>query len=527
MLLIKRYFDPTRTPPLALASTLALLAGAAFALCSLYAPWLQPLALAWLVCAIPPGKPSSLSRVWLLGFVFGMGWFGVSVWWLFISMHVYGGMVWPLATAALLAFCAYLSLFPALALVLTGYLQMWRPLAFAAAWCASEWLRGQLFTGFPWAATGYAHTDTPLAALAAVGGIDSINFAVALIAGGVAWGVGAVLGHNSIKNVATISIAAITTAFITFINITDQKWTEPAGNLSVALLQTNIGQGEKFAAARIADNLSALQQMLEVSASNPSSPDLIVTPETAIPVLPEQLPDDYLKTLTAPLAQNGVALLVGIPLTLELGNGRSNFTNSVLGFMPGAAAAGKSAKRYRYDKHHLVPFGEFIPFGFRWFVDAMRMPLGDFWRGAIDQPAFELKGQRIAPTICYEDVFGDELRARFTDAATAPTLFANVTNLAWFGDTFAIDQHLAIARLRSLEFGRASIRATNTGATVIIDHQGKVSQQLPPWTRGTLSASVQGRNGLTPYARYGAWPILIFSFAVLLLCVFRLRATRS
>lgn len=131
-----------------------------------------------------------------------------------------------------------------------------------------------------------------------------------------------------------------------------------------------------------------------------------------------------------------------------------------------------------------------------------------------------LSGQRVAPTICYEDVFGDELRARFTDPAQAPTIIANLTNLAWFGNTVAIAQHLQIARMRSIEFARPSIRATNTGATAVIDAQGRVTQALAPWTRGTLEATVQGRSGLTPYARFGSawlWAVLLGLVAALAL----------
>jgi apolipoprotein N-acyltransferase len=166
-----------------------------------------------------------------------------------------------------------------------------------------------------------------------------------------------------------------------------------------------------------------------------------------------------------------------------------------------------------------VPFGEFIPPFFKWFTRMMNIPLGDFNRGDIGQPSFAWKGQRIAPNICYEDLFGEELGARFADPALAPTIFANVSNLGWFGDSTAIDQHLQIARMRALEFARPFIHATNTGATVIVDYQGRVQAALPRLTQGVLEGTVEGRSGLTPFAwwvaGFGLWPVWLLSLGAL------------
>jgi apolipoprotein N-acyltransferase len=149
----------------------------------------------------------------------------------------------------------------------------------------------------------------------------------------------------------------------------------------------------------------------------------------------------------------------------------------------------------------------------------MHIPLGDFNRGALGQPSMVVQGQRLAPNICYEDLFGEELAARFGDAALSPTVFVNVSNLAWFGDTVAVDQHLAISRMRTLEFQRPFVRATNTGATAILDHQGRTVAALPYLTVGALVGEVQGRVGVTPFAwwaaRFGLWPLWWFSLGVL------------
>jgi apolipoprotein N-acyltransferase len=283
--------------------------------------------------------------------------------------------------------------------------------------------------------------------------------------------------------------------------------------LSVALLQGNIPQDEKFQGRTGVP--MALDwygtQLRERRAS------LVVAPETAIPLLPQQLPAGYLDALAAPFRDGHRAALIGIPL----GSLRDGYTNSAIGLKPGADV-------YRYDKHHLVPFGEFIPPLFRWFTDLMNIPLGDFNRGPLGQPPFEWQGQRLAPNICYEDLFGEELGATFADPAKAPTILVNLSNIGWFGDSVAIDQHLQISRMRSLEFQRPMIRATNTGATVIIDHEGRVTGALPRLTRGVLTGEVTGQTAITPYAwwvsRLRLWPLWLLALAAVGAGAWRQRA---
>jgi len=278
------------------------------------------------------------------------------------------------------------------------------------------------------------------------------------------------------------------------------------GSLNVALLQGNIPQDEKFIPGGGIETALRWygEQLRDAKAS------LVVTPETALPLLPQQLPPGYLDAIRARYSQGSQAAIVGLPMT-GLG-GPGTYSNSVLGFQPGASQV------YQYSKHHLVPFGEFIPTGFRWFIQMMNIPLGDFSRGGLAQAPFVWQGQRIAPNICYEDLFGDEIGANFRDEASAPTILLNVSNIAWFGDSVAIDEHLSISRMRALEFARPMVRSTNTGATVVIDAEGRVTHELPRLTRGVLEASVEGRRGLTPYARwvapFGLWPLWILAMGI-------------
>ncbi len=432
----------------------------------------------------------------MLGWAFGIAWLTGTWWWLFISLHIYGGLAATLAVLAVLLLAAFLASYCALAGALTAAARgsaCWlHTLVFACAWMLAELLRETWFTGFPWGAGGYAHVDGPLAVLAPQVGVWGIGFVAALLAFGIAS-----LG-SSIRSLRHWLVVAGALGLLAAGNMAANRTTvaSSATKLSVALLQGNIPQDEKFEGGTgIPVALEWYGQQL-----NASRASLTVTPETAIPLLPNQLPDGYYDAMKQRFTGRAQAALVGIPL----GSFADGYSNSVQGFAPGQPT-------YRFDKHHLVPFGEFIPPLFKWFVRLMNIPLGDFNRGPLPQPPFAWAGQRLALNICYEDLFGEELGANFADAAKAPTIFVNVSNIGWFGNTIAIDQHLQISRMRAIEFDRPMIRATNTGATVIIDHTGRVTHSLPRHTRGVLLGEVEGRETITAYAwwvsRFGLWPL--------------------
>lgn len=448
--------------------------------------WLQLLSLAVLAALLQ--RQPARGRAGVIGWLFATSWLAATFWWLFISMHVYGGLAAPLAALAVLLLAGFLALYYALAAALFAGAARERPwrdgALFAALWLGAELLRGTLFTGFPWGAAGYAHVDGPLAPLARWVGVYGIGVLAAWSAYLLS-----LLVHPRLRRSVRVWLAIVaTTGLLAACAAGRGDPVPPAGRLSVALLQGNIPQDEKFEGGTgIPVALQWYGERLRDAGAQ-----LVVAPETAIPLLPSQLPEGYLETLRDTFTQQGSrAALVGMPL----GGFEQGYTNSVLGFQPGDAS-------YRYHKHHLVPFGEFIPPLFKWFTRMMNIPLGDFDRGGVGQASFAWGGQRLAPNICYEDLFGEELGARFRDPAAAPTIFVNVSNIAWFGNTVAIDQHLHISRMRALEFERPMLRATNTGATVIIDRSGRVTHALPRHTRGVLVGEVEGGSGLTPYARW-------------------------
>lgn len=511
--------QPNRRAAMTLAAPalLALLAGAAHGF-SMAWPWslgrwgpaqgqalpsLQWAALVTLVWLL--GRTARAKDGFKLAWLFGLNMLGSTFWWLFISMHVYAGLASPLAVLAILALAGFLGLYYAAAGALYVRLRPthWagRASLFAALWLLAELARVRLFTGFPWGEGGYAYVNIWGPLLAPWVGVHGLTLLAALSAAIFA----GVLTTQRVRPVWALLTAALLLLMPTPSWLTAPPQPTPAPNptlrapLQVALVQGNIAQGEKFnVATGVADALDFYGAQLHQA----SSASLLVLPETALPLLPSELPPGYWQALQTRYASGQQAVLLGMPLVAAASEGaapgQERYTNSVVGLKPFVPTP------YRYDKHHLVPFGEFIPPWFKWFTQLMHIPLGDFARGSAQQPPFEWMGERLAPHICYEDLFGEELGLRFANPALAPTVLVNVSNLAWFGDSVAIDQHLHIARMRALEFARPVIRATNTGATVVINAQGQVTHALPRLTRGVLLADVQGNDTLTFYARWVA-----------------------
>lgn len=483
--------------------------------------WLTPLAVAALVAQLREASPRSAA---VSGLVFGTAWLLAAVWWLFISMHRYGGLPAGLAAAAVVLLSLSLSLYLALACATWARLRTGiaglDAVSFAACWLLAEWARAVIFTGFPWAASGYTQIDGPLAALAPWVGVYGLGALVALAGAslGLAWPLVRLRAGRS----AALVVLAVGVFLLPGL-AGPPEFTRSAGTQTVTLLQTSVPQDEKFSGERMPQNLAWLAEALAQARGQ-----LIVAPETAIPLLPFQLAElapDWWPDLVQRFARSSQVGLVGVPL----GSFEDGYTNSAVGLYGSTSAASlakpggepAAAGSYRYDKVHLVPFGEFIPTGFRWFTNLMNIPLGDFSRGPLDAPSLVAGSQRVAPNICYEDLFGEELAVRFRDPDRAPTVLVNLSNIGWFGDTIALPQHLNISRMRSLELQRPMLRATNTGVTAIIDHQGRVTHRMEPFARGALEGRYEGRVGTTPFAwwagRWGLWPLFGLALMVLAL----------
>jgi apolipoprotein N-acyltransferase len=486
--------------PLLAAFLAGALAVAGFAPLYLFPLPVLTLALLLQLCTRAPGA----WHAGRLGFAFGLGLFLTGVSWVYVSLHDFGAMPAPLAAFATLLFCAFLALFPAAACVVYARSKASPTLAalcaLPAAWCLLEWVRGWIFTGFPWLTLGYSQAPwSPLAGYAPLLGVYGISLLMAISAG-LLWLIYVQRARTARRAENPIAPPAAETGFVLpsaasivliiaiwlggFL-LQQKQWTQPAGEpVSVSLLQGNIAQDVKWRPEQVESTLRTYMQMTLSTSSG-----LIIMPETAVPLFYRDVPKAYLEVLTAHAKQHAGDILIGMPERI----GADQYYNSVLSF--------GSAPTQIYRKSHLVPFGEFIPLKrwLGWIVAVLSIPLSDFARGAPDQQPLNVAGQRVAVNICYEDSFGEEITRQLPQA----TILANVSNVAWFGDSLAPMQHLQISQMRAIETGRYMLRATNTGMTAIVDTRGRVEQVAPEFTRTIVTGRVPGYQGSTPFMRWG------------------------
>ncbi len=435
------------------------------------------------------------------GFIYGLGMFGTGIYWIYISLHQFGGMPSVMAAFSTFVLCAFLSLFPAL----VGALSVWvsgvsisakqgrtMMIAIPVLWAMTDWIRSWIFTGFPWLTIGYSQVPlSPLAAYLPIVGI----YGVSLITVFIASLLGLWLANRFINQSSSLVWQRNTIAILLLIWISASllklvEWTSPIGKpTSVALLQGNIGQSLKWAPETAERTLVQYLHMAEASAAQ-----LIIMPETALPILSSELPEAVETRLKKHAIENNGDILMGL---VERENGE--YFNSMLSIGRAQSAV--------YRKSHLVPFGEFIPLkaALGWiYQDWLNMPLSDLSRGKLQQQPMRIAGQKVAVNICYEDVFGEEIIRQLPQA----TLLVNVSNDAWYGESLAAYQHMQFSQARALETGRTVLRATNTGATAMIDPHGKVLAHAPHFTETTLNVMAQGYSGSTPYVRFGNWLFL-------------------
>ncbi len=449
--------------------------------------WLAPLALAvpfhlWL-------HARSVGEAARDGFLFGLGLFGFGVWWVFVSMNTYTGAGAAVASALTLLFVIVLALFPLLAGALSRWLAdaespPWRPvLIYPAAWVALEWLRGWIFTGFPWLQLGYSQTAAPLAGYLPLFGVLGASWIVALVA--------IVLVQLLERRPVNRWVAVAVMLWLAGAGLRQIDWSEPAGPpLKVSLLQGNIPQEMKW---RPESRRQIVATYVEMTRRHWNA-DLIVWPETAIPYFYHQAKAGLIDPLQREAQRHGTDLLIGIPVKDRQGRYYNALVS--LGKTPGM-----------YFKRHLVPFGEYLPLrpllGF--FLDLIQFPMSDFTPGGDDQPPLRAAGHPLAPTICYEDAFARDT-LRFLPRAA---YIVNVSNDAWFGNTIAPAQHLQMAQARALEAGRYLLRATNTGLTAVIGPDGRIRAQAVPFIRTSLTETFVPLQGATPYVRWHDWPLML------------------
>jgi apolipoprotein N-acyltransferase len=462
---------------------------------------LAPAALFGLIRGLPPRRAA-----WA-GAAFGMGFFAFGTYWLYVCIHSFGEapiwltLVLQAALVGIMTSYVVLTCFLANRFWLKpGATRDW--LVLPGLWMLFEWLRGWLFSGFPWLSLGYAFIDSPLQGWAPLLGVYGVTWAVAYCAVAVSVLVSAGASWQR-RGVALGVIAAV---FLIPAALSRHEWTHADGApFPVAAVQGAVSQDQKWQAA----NRDATIERYSQLTADAWGARLIVWPEAALPVLANSIPD-YLDALRDAGRQHGADFAIGL---VNYDPQTDKYFNGLLVLSPVGGGW--------YYKRHLVPFGEYFPvpqFVRNW-MRLMSLPYDDMTPGSEHQEIRTAAGQKLGLTICYEDAYGSAQLAVLRQA----TLLINVTNNAWYGDSSAPHQHLQIARMRALEAGRYLIRAANDGITAVIDPHGEIVARLPQFQQGVLHADVRPMTGLTPYARTGNYPVVLGAGLLLGIAAWRRR----
>jgi apolipoprotein N-acyltransferase len=469
-----------------------------------FAPFnLWPLAILLPVALLWSWDHATPCRATLRGGLFGLGWFGFGIYWIYISLHDYGNAPAPFAALATLLVILLMALYPAI----TGWLLVrWGPppgplrwaLTFPALWTLLDWVRSWLFTGFPWLALGYSQTDAPLGGLAPGLGVFGVGWAALLSAGLLR-----TLLHDQNRSAQLSALGLLAVLWLSAWGLGQIHWVAPAGSpLRIALIQGNIAQDQKWQ-PDVLD--STLYHYMQLSLPEHERSQVIIWPETAIPAFYEQV-QPFMDALAARARKDQVDYVTGIPTgSWEIGVFRNSIVHigSTVDF---------------YHKRRLLPFGEYLPLRglFLFFRDWVEIPMADFTAGDNDQPLLRVGDQPAGVSICFEAVFGSEIRRALPEA----TWLINISNDAWFKDSTAPHQHLQIARMRAMEVSRYLARGTNTGISAILDERGRIIAQGLQFQPQVIRGEAQPLSGLTPYARWGDSPIVVLMIALLLISPF-------
>lgn len=463
-------------------SFLALLAGSCLALA--FAPFysfpIAVLAPALLLYTWLNTKP--LPSFWY-GYLYGLGFFGLSISWVYVSMHRFGGLAVPAASLLTLLFAAALALFPAV----QGYLlNRFFPttttikllLAFPCSYALSDWLRSWLFSGFPWVLLGYSQTNSPLKGFAPIIGEYGLAFIITLCSALLLLSWLKITTQKKLRS-GLLSLSLVVVISLLGLALTQIAWTKPHSKpITISLIQGNIPQQLKWQTDFLQPTLD---RYLTLTSEHWDS-DLIIWPEAAVPIA-AQYATDFLAYIAEQAKQHHTRVLLGIPEEAD----KVHYYNALYILGEGQA---------HYYKRQLVPFGEYLPFPkqLEWLINYWQIPLSTMLPGQLTQSTLQANGFNIAPFICYEIAY-----AYLVEKIPPKTDFlVIVSNDAWFGESFAPAQHLQIAQFRALTTGRPAVVSTNNGVTAIIDEHGTVSQLLPQFVTAVLRGEIIARQGLTP-----------------------------
>ncbi|EKO3565747.1 apolipoprotein N-acyltransferase [Vibrio metschnikovii] len=458
---------------------------------------LSPLALLLLIEKKTPKQAA------LLGYGWGLGQFGVGISWVYVSIDTFGGMPKIAGLLLMLLLVAYLALYNGLfAWALNRFFSTthWSRFLFAvpALWLISDWLRGWVMTGFPWLWLGYSQIDGPLASFAPLAGVELLTLLLMICAGSCAYA-----WQNKAWRYLLLPIGI----FIIGFALRSVQWVipQPERATSVAIIQGNVQQSLKWHPNQ---RWPTIMKYTDLSRENWDA-DIIIWPEAAIPAFEVEI-GSFLSNLDSAAQMNQSAVITGILNHDQQGH----YFNSILALGETEHTEYRYDVTQRYHKHHLLPFGEFVPFEewLRPLAPLFNLPMSSFSRGDYIQPNIIAKGFAFAPALCYEIIFNEQLRVNVTEQTD---FLLTLSNDAWFGHSIGPLQHMEIARMRALELGKPLIRSTNNGVTAITDHYGRITHQIPQFETAVLRAEIIPTRGQTPYHRLGSWPLYLWVIASL------------
>lgn len=445
-------------------------------------------------------KHSSPRHGAIIGWFYGVGFFGVGVSWVYVSINVYGNAAPAFAGLLTALFVMGLALLFAGQAWLTQrwFNQSFYLVSFSAIWVLAEWCRSWLLTGFPWLYMGYPHVDSAFAGLAPIFGVLGISFVV--VFSGAALGEMVLVWRRTRSSYAVARTYLPTVLFFLWVLASLSSgltWVEPVADatLDVALVQGNIEQGRKFDRDFIDDNLATYDALT----APVWDADVVVWPETALPFVYGRN-NAAVDAFTAQARRSGTTLITGI-----FGETGAGLHNSITSLGNGEGI---------YHKQKLVPFGEYVPLRsvFATLLQLFALPMSSLEKGPADQPLLTASGYRYSPYICYEVVYPDFVARRSRSA----DFLVTISNDTWFGASWGPLQHLQMAAMRALENGRYMLRATNNGVSAIIDEKGNIVARTEQFRAEVLRGEIQVFAGRTPFSIWGSWPVLLFCAALLL-----------
>ncbi|MEY4769157.1 MAG: apolipoprotein N-acyltransferase [Pseudomonadota bacterium] len=454
----------------------------------------SPLAIVSLAILFSSWLSISPKKAFIYGYSYGFGVFGLGISWAFVSIYFYGQTHFLIAALLTIGLVGFFALFPAIAAYITVWLAKKNPLSLLILapiiWIEIEYLRGEWFlNGFPWLQIAYSQIDTVYIGFMPILGVYGSGFLIAITASLISYLTYYQRQYLIFANI--ISLILVIGALLAKI-----EWTYPLENkpITATLIQGNISQEDKWRPESFLMTLFTYQQLTYLNWRS----DLIIWPETSIPTAKFKVDVPFLQPLAQKAREYHSNVLVSLidyqPETNRLYNAAF-----LLGNNSGL-----------YHKQHLLPFGEYLPLQplSGWILKATGMRLDDFDSGELNQALLHAADYSFGTSICYEDAFGEQSIRDLNKKA----FLVNLTNDAWFGISLEPYQHLQMAQMRAVETGRYLLRSTNTGLSAIIAPNGKILSQTELFTTATLTGKILPMTGLTPYAKIGNLPIILFIF---------------